>query len=266
MEDRNVRALGRSGCVTVEQRGALAIVRFARAESRANPLSAAVMRDLIEAARSFDDDARTGAIVVTGRPETFSAGLDLRDPETAELTSADLDRRRVLADAGRRLLEALSGLAPVTVAAIEGPCLGGGLALAATLDFRVASGNALFGAPEVAVGLSMGWGSLAHLSAVAGVQATRRLVLAGERLTAEQALAAGLVDRIAEEGGALEAACEFARRVAALPLAPLRMAKRAIAAIVQAGGAATALDVDQFVAAAGSEQFSETLGTFAKQS
>ena len=266
MEDRTTTAVGRTGCVTVERRGAVAIIRFVRADSRANPLSIAAMRDLIEAARSFEEDARTGAIVVTGRPETFSAGLDLRDRETAELISADLDRPSLLADVGRRMIQALTGLAPVTIAAIEGPCLGGGLALAAALDFRVASRIATFGAPEVAVGLSMGWGSLAHLSAAAGVQATRRLVLAGERLTAEQALAAGLADRIVEEGGTLEAACELAERIAALPTAPLRMAKRAIAAIVHTGGAATALDVDQFVASAASEQFGATLGAFAKRS
>ena len=113
------------------------------------------MRDLIEAARRFEDDAKTAAVVVTGRPEVFSAGLDLRDAESRELGCADLERRRALAEAGRRLLDALAGLAPVTVAAIEGPCLGGGLAVVAALDFRIAGRSARFGAPEVSVGLNV---------------------------------------------------------------------------------------------------------------
>jgi enoyl-CoA hydratase/carnithine racemase len=122
----------------------------------------------------------------------------------------------------------------------------------------------VFGAPEVAVGLSMAWGSLGSLTAVAGVQVTRRLVLAGDRLDAVPAQAAGLVDEIAPDGAALERALAFAERLSAYPVGPLRMAKRALAATVQASGTATALDTDQFVAAAGSQAFGEALNRFAK--
>jgi enoyl-CoA hydratase len=108
----------------------------------------------------------------------------------------------------------------------------------------------------------MSWGSLALLAAVAGVQATRRLVLAGEALEAHEALGLGLLDRVVEDGAALDAALALAERLAAFPRAPLRMAKRAIAALVQASGAATALDVDQFVAAASSEAFAASLRAF----
>jgi enoyl-CoA hydratase/carnithine racemase len=251
-----------SAFVSVERRDAVAVVRFA-GPSRANPLSVAIMRDLIAAARLFEDDARTAAVVLMGRDEAFSGGLDLRDDETRRIADAGLEERRMLAETGRRLLDTFSGLAPVTVAAIEGPCLGGGLALVAGLDFRVAGRGAVFGAPEVAVGLNMGWGSLAPLCAVAGVQVARRLVLAGERLDAEQARAAGLLDEIAPDGGALDGALALAARLSAYPVAPLRMAKRALAAIVQASGAATALDTDQFVAAAAAPDFVRSLDRFA---
>jgi enoyl-CoA hydratase len=257
------RMVGNSGAVTVERRESIALIRFA-GPSRANPLSVALMRDLIAAARLFDDDGRTAAIVVTGRDEAFSGGLDLRDEATRGMAQAALEERRALADTGRRLLDTLGGLAPVTIAAIEGPCLGGGLALAAALDFRVAGRSAVFGAPEVAVGLNMGWGSLGSLAAVAGVQVTRRLVLAGERLDAEQARAAGLLDHLAPDGGALDGALALAARLSAYPVGPLRMAKRALAAIVQASGAATALDTDQFVAAAAGPDFVRSLDRFAK--
>jgi enoyl-CoA hydratase/carnithine racemase len=202
--------------------------------------------------------------VVSGRDEAFSGGLDLRDEATRGMAQAELEERRALAETGRRLLDTLGGLAPVTIAAIEGPCLGGGLALAAALDFRVAGRSAVFGAPEVAVGLNMGWGSLGSLAAVAGVQVTRRLVLAGARLDTAQAQAAGLIDEVAPDGEALDRALAFATRMAAYPVAPLRMAKRAFAAMVQASGTATALDTDQFVAAAGSPEFSATLARFAQ--
>jgi enoyl-CoA hydratase len=254
--------VGGSGAVTVERRDATALIRFA-GPSRVNPLSVAVMRDLIAAARLFEEDGGTAAVVVTGRDEAFSGGLDLRDEATRDMAQAELEERRALAETGRRLLDTFCGLAPVTIAAIEGPCLGGGLALAAALDFRVAGRSAVFGAPEVAVGLNMGWGSLSSLAAVAGVQVARRLVLAGARLDAAQAEAAGLVDEVAADGEALDDALALAARMGAYPVAPLRMAKRAIAAIVQASGTATALDTDQFVAAAGSRGFAATLARFA---
>jgi enoyl-CoA hydratase/carnithine racemase len=249
--------------VTFERRDRVAVIRFATA-SRVNPLSIPLMREIIEACRAFDDDGGTAAAVVTGRSDCFSAGLDLRSNATRAMAKGELDERRALAETGRRMLGALAGLAPVTIAAIEGPCLGGGLALAAALDFRIAGRAAVFGAPEVGVGLSMGWGSLAQLSAVIGVQAARRLVLAGERLDASQALQLGFVDRMAEDGDALGAALGFASRIAAQPVAPLRMAKRALGAMIEASGTALALDTDQFVASASSEAFAKSLSRFAK--
>ncbi len=98
--DSGIEVVGRSGGVAIERREALAIVRLMRPDARVNPLSLAVMRDLIAAARRFEDDD-AAAVVVTGRPDIFSAGLDLRDAESHELVSADLDRRRALAETGR---------------------------------------------------------------------------------------------------------------------------------------------------------------------
>jgi len=264
MSDSTV-SIGSSDGVTVERRGRIAIIRFT-ATARVNPLSVPLMRDLITACRLFDDDAQMGAIIVTGRPDAFSAGLDLRSDETRRMAEGGLDERRALADTGRRLLDAVANLAPVTVAAIEGPCLGGGLALAAAADFRVAGRGAIFGAPEVGVGLSMGWGSLAHLAAAIGIQAARRLVLAGERLDATQARQAGLVERAVEDGEACNAALSFASEVSEQPVAPLRMAKRALATMVKASGTALALDTDQFIASASSDTFAASLDVFAKRS
>jgi enoyl-CoA hydratase/carnithine racemase len=96
------------------------------------------------------------------------------------------------------------------------------------------------------------------------VQVTRRLVLAGDRLDTAQAQAAGLVDEVAPDGAALDHALAMAARLSAYPVAPLRMAKRALVAIVQASGTATALDTDQFVAAAGSAPFEAALARFAE--
>ena len=160
--DGKAESAATAGAVTIERRESIALLQFS-APSRVNALSVPVMRDLIAACRTFEDDARTAAIVIAGRDTIFSAGLDLRSDETRAMAEGGLEERRALADTGRRLLQALADLAPVTVAAVEGPCLGGGLALAAALDFRVAARSAVFGAPRLASASAWGGGSLAHL-------------------------------------------------------------------------------------------------------
>lgn len=257
--------IGNTGFVTLARLGRIAHLRFDRADSKVNALSTAAMRDLIAAARAFEDDAGTAVVVLSGKPQVFSGGFDLRDAGSRALDPATpLAERRVAAEVGARLVEAWWRAGPVTVAAIDGPCIGGGLALATALDFRVAGRGARFAAPEIARGLAMGWGSLPRIAAVIGVQATRRVVLAGAELDAEAALAAGLADRLADAGAAEAAALAFAEDLAAQPAAQLRMAKRTLNAAALDGAAAVALDVDQTLAAAASPEFLRTLREFGR--
>lgn len=254
--------IGTTGAVRLIRDGAIARVTLDRPDSRVNALSAAVIRDLVAAARSFEDDAETAVVILRGKPSIFSGGFDLKDRETHGLADAPLAARRVVAELGGRMLEAWWSVAPVTIAAVEGPCLGGGLVLAATLDFRVAGQGARFGAPELERGLAMGWSSLPRLQTLLGLAATRRIVLAGGELDAQAALAAGFVEEVAAQGAATDAALRLAATLARRPTAQLRMAKRAINAVALGGAAAVALDADQAVAAAASPEFTQTLAAF----
>jgi enoyl-CoA hydratase/carnithine racemase len=248
--------------VSIEHRGDIAIVRFDR-HARANALSFAIMDRLTEAALGFETDARVAAVVLTGAPAIFSAGMDLADPAFDRLPAMDLADRRMLAEHGPRLARAWASIEAPTVAAIEGPCLAGGLALAAMLDFRVAARNARFAAPEIQVAHNMGWHSVPRLVALVGAQATRRLLIAGDDWSADMAHRLGFVDRVVAPGEALTAAMALAERLAGYPRTAARMIKRQIIAAAHGNEfAVSALDKDQQLVAWMSEDFAAARARF----
>ena len=246
--------------LTVEHEDRIATVRFSRGDGR-NALSRELMRELIAVARSFEDDALTSAIVLAAEGPNFSYGFDLRDG--AELVAHDLAERRVALSLGSRLCAAWAALEPVTLGAIEGWCIGGGLALAVALDLRVASSAARLYIPEIERGMNMSWQSIPRLVSLIGAPRTRRMTLLAERVEADRALDWGLVDELAAPGGALAAAMAMARKVAALPPVQVRMCKQGIALAASAlDHAVSAMDRDQFMLAQGSDDFAEGVRSF----
>ncbi len=251
--------------VSIEHRGDIALVRFDRG-ARANALSFAVMDMLTEAALSFESDARVAAVVLTGAEKIFSAGMDLADAAFDRLPAMALPERRMLAEHGPRLARAWAMIEAPTIAAIEGPCLAGGLALAAMLDFRVAAQNARFAAPEIQVAHNMGWHSVPRLVALVGAQPARRLLLAGEEWTADMAHKLDFVDRVVAPGDALTAAMAMAEKLASYPHTAARMIKRQIAAAAHGGEfAVSALDKDQQLVAWMSEDFAAARARFKRK-
>lgn len=250
--------------VGIERRDGVAIVRFDRG-GRANAMDFAAMEALAAAARALEDDREVAAVVLVGADDVFSAGMDLRDPAFARLRDMDLGELRHLAERGPRMCRAWAGIEAPTIAAIEGPCLAGGFALAAMCDFRVAGEGVRFGAPEVAVGVNMGWHSVPRLVGLVGAQATRRVLMLGERWTAAEACDAGFVDRLAPDGGALAAALDLAAVLRSQPMPAVRMVKRQIGAAAHGmDWMASALDRDQHALGWLGEDFRRTLEAYAK--
>jgi enoyl-CoA hydratase/carnithine racemase len=248
--------------ITVERVDRVVCVRFDR-QGRANAIDFATMDALSEIARGFDGDTETAAIVLAGAPKIFSGGMDLLDPAFEKLDDMSFGEIRALAERGPRMVRAWGDIEIPTIAAIEGPCIGGGVVLAAICDFRVAGSGARFGAPEVAVGLNMGWHSVPLLTGLVGAQATRRLLMLGDEWGADDARQLGFVDRVVDDGDALEAALEMAATLQARPGQATRMAKRQIDAAVRSRGfASSALDKDQHALAWMSDDFRKALETF----
>lgn len=247
--------------ITKEQRGRVALIRFDRGDGR-NAMSREVMRQLIAVATSFDEDSETSAIVLTGDPRSFCVGYDLRDAEATTLSSAGLAERRQGQTLGARLCKAWASLAPLTIVAMEGYCIGGGMALAVSCDLRVASNSAKLSIPEIDRGMNMTWGSLPRLVSLIGPARTKRLVILGQAISGEEARGIGLVDETAQTGSALDRALAIAAAVAAKPPLPVRMNKAAINAAAALNEATAAADFDQLLLCQGSDDFREGVASF----
>jgi enoyl-CoA hydratase/carnithine racemase len=208
--------------------GRIAVVRFDRGDN-INALSQQAMRELREVPRDFEDDLDTSVVILTGSARAFSAGFDLKDPEGLKRDSVTIGERMHRQRLGPRMCQAWQEMDQVTIAAIEGHCIGGGAALVVALDFRTCGRSAHFRIPEVELGMNMSWGSIPRMIALMGPARTKQAVmLASDRISAQEALGWGLVENVVEDGKALEAATAFAERIARQPPIPVRMTKSTV--------------------------------------
>ena len=182
----------------------------------------AIDQAMSEAFAAVLDDARKQPcvlIVHSVTPGMFAAGADI-----AELRERDADAALLAINAG--LFDKLEAHRWPTIAAIDGAALGGGCELALACDLRVASDKAFFGQPEPALGILAGAGGNWRLAQAAGQQVARRMLYAGARLSAAEALAAGLVDEVADDAEA--AARALAAKVARQSWRALELTKLAL--------------------------------------
>lgn len=193
--------------IILSARGAYAVITLNR-PAQLNCLTQTTMNELAQALEAVRNDQNFSALIVTGAGGVFSAGADLSEVAALDATVAyDFSRR------GQQLLAALGKAAPISIAAIDGYCLGGGLDIALSCDLRYATPGASFQHPGARRGIITGWGGTQRLPRLIGVDATRRLLITGERITAQEAHHLGLINGIAED--ALGHACRFAEQIAA---------------------------------------------------
>ena len=126
------------------------------------------------------------------------------------------------------MYEELAALPQPTIAAVHGYCLGGALELAVALDFRIADESAVFGFPEVSLGILASSGGLHRVTRLLGPARAKELFLLAERFGADEAQRTGLVTEVVAEGTAVERALEVAARLAALPSDAVAVTKQAI--------------------------------------
>ncbi|HEY1750059.1 MAG TPA: enoyl-CoA hydratase/isomerase family protein [Caulobacteraceae bacterium] len=248
--------------LAVSLQGPVAEVRLARPAAR-NAFSQALMRQMIEAAAFFRASTQVQCVIVTGAAAYFSAGADLADPARAAGRSATRLEQRQVARLGPDMCAAWESLEQVTIAAIEGYCIGGAAALAVSLDFRIAGAGAYLRLPEIALGMNMSWGALPRIAALVGPARAKRFAIFCEPCPADQALAWGMVDELVGAGEALAAARAWAAKLAALPPLPVRMTKEAINAGVNAlHHAAASMDRDQWLLTSQTRDFAEGAAAF----
>lgn len=201
----------------------VAVVTIGRPD-RSNALDSsmvAAMRDVL--ARLGEDDA-VRAIVLTGAGErAFIAGGDVAEMRDLEL--ADADR---FVYAGQELTRQIERLGQPVIAAVNGYALGGGMEIALACDIRIASERSVFGLPEVTLGILPGWGGTQRAVRLLGRGLALELVLTGRRVSAEEALRIGLVNRVVPAAELSSAAREVAAAIAKNSPVAVRQAKKAI--------------------------------------
>lgn len=247
--------------VELTRDGAIAIVTLDRGDGR-NALSLKVMRALIDAARFLATDTQSHVVVLTSRG-AFTAGADLKDPDRAALQSKTRLEQRQSQKLGPDMCAAWEKLEQVTIAAIEGYCIGGGVALAVACDHRVAARDAFFRLPEIPLGMNMSWQTNPRTAALIGPSKAKLFTILGEPCPTDTALQWGLVDEVTDPGGALDGAMALAQRYAKVPPIALRMTKQAINVAANPLGHATSfMDRDQFAYAATTSDQAEAIRAF----
>lgn len=248
--------------ITITRAGRIAAVSFDRG-TPANPPSVGLMRDLTAVARSFGDDASLSAVILTGRADNFCLGFDLRDAQTQVLPQIPLAERRLALQVGARMCRASEKIEALTIAAIDGWCVGGGVALAVSLDLRIAAPSSTVYVPEVERGLNMSWGSIPRITNLIGPARAKRVIVLAEQVGATQAEHWGLLDGVARDGAVRAAARAKAEKAAGLPPVALRMCKQGINAYANAlARLAGHSDFDQFALAHASEDAAEGIAAF----
>lgn len=181
--------------VAVTRQGHAAVVTLDRPD-RSNALDRATVGELGRIGRELGADPGVRAVVLIGSGDrAFCAGADLKERE-----SMSLDEVRAMLDAYRKELAWLGASPFPVVAALNGAALGGGLELALTCDLRVAAAHAVLGLPETSLAIIPGAGGTQRLTRLVGYAHALELILLGRRLTASEAFACGLVNRVAPEG------------------------------------------------------------------
>ncbi|MCC6338903.1 MAG: crotonase/enoyl-CoA hydratase family protein [Acidimicrobiia bacterium] len=204
--------------VRVASDGPVRIVTIDRPEAR-NAVDGPTAAALAEAFRAFDADPDASVAVLTGAGGTFCAGADLKAVGTERGNRVDPDGDGPMGPS-RLLLDK-----PV-VAAVEGHAVAGGLELALWCDLRVAARDAVFGVFCRRWGVPLIDGGTVRLPRLIGHSHALDLILTGRGVSGDEARTMGLANRLVEPGGALDAAVELARELAALPPGCLRSDRR----------------------------------------
>ena len=183
-----------------------------------NALGQGVRAGLLAAVEQLEQDAALKAMLIVGQGKAFIAGADIREFGKPPMAPALPD-----------VLNRMEASAKPVVAAIHGPALGGGLEVAMATHFRVALAGAKLGLPEVNLGLLPGAGGTQRSPRLMGVKAATELMLSGQHLSAKAALAAGLVDKLAEGDDPLVAGLAYVNELLARGVPPRRTRDLAIA-------------------------------------
>lgn len=238
--------------IRTERDGPVAHIVFQRPD-RLNALTLQVQEDVITTATELAGDPTLRVVVVRGDGGTFTAGADLG--MLRELHAAG-DADPAHADLGRRMVDAVEAIPAVTIARLEGHCVGGGVVLAAACNLRVAATDTYFSIPEVDLGIPLAWGAVPRLVREIGPARTLELIGTCRPFTADEAHAMGFVNRVVPREDLSDAVDGLVAVLVAKPDYALKTVTKTVRAAAEALAAATGrtADADLLLGAAGDEE------------
>lgn len=206
--------------IEVEQRDAVALLRINRPHRR-NALNQAAITQLAQHLQWIESDRSVRCVVITGDSKAFCAGADIK--ELADVSALEMARR-----GPSSVWRAFDQLGTPVIAAVNGYALGGGCELALASDIIITGESAQFGLPEIRSGILPGAGGTQRLTRAVGKHQAMLLLLTGDKLNAQQALAFGLVSQVVADDRVVEAAMALAARIARMAPMAARQIKDAV--------------------------------------
>jgi enoyl-CoA hydratase/carnithine racemase len=228
----------------VEVDGRIGRVTLNRPE-KLNALSRLLMSEIVQLGSwlKLREDIRV--IIVAGAGRSFSAGFDLNDFSSASAGETP----RQAADLGRRATDALTDVPQLTIAAVHGHCVGGGVVFVGACDLRVATTDTTFIIPEVDLGIPLAWGGIPRLVREIGPALTKELVLTCRPFGAEEAKSIGFINQVVAPGDLEATVTHLAQNLASKTLYSLHSTKQQVNAVMEeiAGTGRSAGDADMLV-------------------
>lgn len=214
--------------LAIETTGHLMTVTLNRPK-RLNAMSQQMMLELKALFERLHSEQSVRVVTFTGAGRAFSCGVEFSQKEMAErYEKPELANERLWQLFGQEFLRSLESLEQVTIAAVNGPAMGGGFCLAMCCDLRVAAEDATFGLPEVNLGLFLSWGATPRLTALVGPARAKELIMTAESLDARQAVAIGLCNRVVPAAQLQAAARELSATIASKGPLAIRICKKMV--------------------------------------
>ncbi|MBZ6378407.1 enoyl-CoA hydratase [Pacificimonas flava] len=206
--------------IKVEQKGAVTLVTFDRPKAL-NALANAVLEELTDAFRAYDADDSQRCLVLTGSEKAFAAGADIK--EMAPQSFGDMYGTNYFAG-----WENITRTRKPWIAAVAGYALGGGCEVAMMADTLIAADTAVFGQPEIKLGVIPGMGGSQRLTQAIGKAKAMEMILTGRNMKADEALTSGLVCKVVPAEELLTEAMKMAETIAEMPPLAAIAAKEAV--------------------------------------
>jgi enoyl-CoA hydratase/carnithine racemase len=212
----------------IEKKDGIALVTFNRPD-KLNALNTRLFLDLRDLMAEFRYDLETRVVIFTGAGRAFSGGFDFRiEALTEHMSQKEMPNERIWQLFSLDLMSAIENLEQITIAAINGPCMGGALCIAMNCDFRIAADNAKMGVPEINLGMFLSWGATPRFVSLLGPSKARELIMTGDPVNAEEAYRMGMVNRVVPLDQLMPASYELANKLMRRGPLALRICKKQV--------------------------------------